>query len=78
MSRIVSVNPLRDCVPNLVSSYPYFDVYSQILINIPRIQLYTCTECSPSFYAGICVNTHVMKYIPPQFVENTDFTIRVW
>lgn len=65
MSRIVSVNPLRDCAPNLVSSYPYFDVYSQILSNVPRIQLYICKKYSPPFYAGMYVNTHIMKYIPP-------------
>lgn len=77
MSRIVSVNPLRDCVPNLVRSYPYFDVYFQILSNVPRIQLYICTKYSPTFYAGMCVNIHITKYIPPYIVENTGFTIRV-
>jgi len=77
MSRIVSVNPLRDCVPNLVSSYPYFDVYSQILINVPRIQLYTCTKYSYSFYASMCVNTHVMKHIPPFLISNFRHVLNV-
>jgi hypothetical protein len=65
MSRIDSGNPLGDFVPNLVNSYPYFDVYSQILSIVPCVQVYTRTKYSPSFYAGRSISTHIMKYIPP-------------
>jgi hypothetical protein len=74
MSRTDSGNPLGDFGPNVVNSYPYFDVHSQILCIVLCVKVYICNKYSPSFYAGMSTNTYIMKYSPYYFVANTAFT----